>query len=92
MRYVKTSELAKGYIGTNFVAVGQDYSDTLPSGNLTLEIRPNLLARLAAAKVMSRPQLPNLTPGGWMGTAEHHADQRQSAVAAVPRQDRGPEL
>ena len=68
VRYVKTSELAQGYVGTNYVAVGQDYSDTLPSGNLTLEIRPNLLARLAAAKVMSRPQLPNLTPGGSIST------------------------
>ncbi len=63
VRYVKTAELAQGYIGTTYVAVGQDYSDTLPSGNLTLEFKPNLLARLAAAKVMSRPQLPNLTPG-----------------------------
>ena len=68
LRYVKTSEVAQGYVGATYVAVDQDYTDTLPSANVTLEVRPNFLVRLAAAKVMARPQLTNLTPGGTLGT------------------------
>ncbi len=38
------------------------YSDTLPSGNLTWEAMDNLYIRFAAAKVMARPLLGNLSP------------------------------
>ena len=41
----------------------------LPSANLSVNLRQGLLiVRAAAAKVMSRPQLSNLTPGGTLTT------------------------
>jgi iron complex outermembrane receptor protein len=39
-----------------------DYSDTLPSINVSYEVMPDLLVRVAAAEVMARPQLANLAP------------------------------
>jgi iron complex outermembrane recepter protein len=68
LRYVKTSELASAFVGANYVSIGQDYTDTLPSANLTLEVQPNFLVRLAAAKVVARPRLTDLTPGGTLTT------------------------
>ncbi len=74
VRYVKTDQTAVGHIPVNapagapFPTVGQrnqvdrDYSDTLPSLNVVFELTPDLLARFSAAKVMSRPELGNLTP------------------------------
>lgn len=74
VRYVKTDQQAIGHIpinapaGAPFPTVGQrnqvdrDYSDTLPSLNVVFELTPDLLARLSASKVMSRPELGNLTP------------------------------
>ncbi|MBM0105370.1 TonB-dependent receptor [Steroidobacter sp. S1-65] len=74
VRYVQTDQRAVGHIPVNapagapFPTVGQrnqvdrDYSDTLPSLNVVFELTPDLLARFSAAKVMSRPELGNLTP------------------------------
>lgn len=74
VRYIKTDQQAIGHIpinapaGAPFPTVGQrnqvdrDYSDTLPSLNVVFELTPDLLARLSASKVMSRPELGNLTP------------------------------
>jgi TonB-dependent receptor len=42
--------------------VERSYTDTLPSLNVVFELTPDLLARLSASKVMSRPELGNLTP------------------------------
>ena len=46
-----------------FVTASRDYHDVLPSMNITAQPLENLYIRFAAAKVMSRPQLPVLTPG-----------------------------
>ena len=74
VRYIKTDQTAVGYIpvtappGAPYPAVGQrnevarSYSDTLPSLNVVVELMPDLLARVAASKVISRPELGNLTP------------------------------
>ena len=67
-RYVTTDQSSKGYqiaAGAPIeVRASRTYSDWLPSANIVIEPRENLLVRLAAAKVMSRPGLGNLTPGG----------------------------
>jgi iron complex outermembrane receptor protein len=68
---VKTSQSATGYQATSggtAVTVDQTYSDTLPAGNLVLTFDRDFLVRLAAAKVMARPQLGNLSPGGSITT------------------------
>jgi TonB-dependent receptor len=74
VRYVHTDQLAVGYIpvtapaGSLYPSVGQrnevdrSYEDWLPSLNVVLDITPDLLGRLSASKVMSRPELGVLTP------------------------------
>ncbi|WP_426039811.1 TonB-dependent receptor [Brevundimonas sp. DC300-4] len=67
VRYVKTEQSSSGYtyVSGQPVAITADrsYEDTLPSMNLVLEPRENLLVRFGAAKVMARPDLGSLTPG-----------------------------
>jgi TonB-dependent receptor len=76
VRYVRTDMLASGYIAVSppagvtsptgvigqYAVVNRGYDDWLPSGNLVIEPVHNLLFRLSAAKVMSRPELGSLTP------------------------------
>lgn len=64
LRQVKTELTSVGYVGTNLVTIKRDYENTLPSMNLTLEPIDDVLVRFGAAKVMARPDLPALTPGG----------------------------
>jgi iron complex outermembrane receptor protein len=71
VRYVKTEAVATGYQaagGGTEVTVENEYSDTLPSANLAINVTRDFIVRLAAAKVMSRPQLGNLSPGGTIAT------------------------
>ena len=66
VRYVQTDQTASGF---TFVAgapaaitATRQYDNTLPSLNMVLEPHENFLIRFAAAKVMARPNLSNLTP------------------------------
>jgi iron complex outermembrane recepter protein len=72
VRYVKTEMESYGYSLANNVVqkiYGEnEYSDTLPSLNLVAEFTPELLLRFGASKVMTRPGLGNVTPGGTFGT------------------------
>ena len=73
-RYLETNQLAVGYIpvtapaGSTYPTVGQrnevdrKYHDLLPSANVVFDLRPDLLLRMSAAKVMARPDLGSLTP------------------------------
>ncbi len=66
VRYVHTDETATGFTFLAGAPVGitasRKYSDTLPALNMVLEPMDNFLIRFAAAKVMARPNLGNLTP------------------------------
>ena len=74
VRYVMTDQFASGIIPiaapatSIYTSFGQyneverDYNDTLPAFNVVFELTDNLLARLSASKVMSRPELGNLSP------------------------------
>ncbi len=64
LRYVETTTTSTGIVSGTPVTVERSYTDTLPSANLTFDLREDLLFRLSAAKVMARPSLGNLTPGG----------------------------
>lgn len=44
-------------------SVNREYTNTLPALNISAQPFENFFIRFAAAKVMTRPQLPNLTPG-----------------------------
>jgi TonB-dependent receptor len=46
------------------VVVDNDYTDTLPAINLALDINDDLVARFGWAKVISRPDISLLSPGG----------------------------
>jgi TonB-dependent receptor len=68
VRYVETALSSTGVqaVGDDevTVTVDRDYSDTLPAVNLVLEPTDEFLVRASYAKVMSRPPLGSLTPGG----------------------------
>jgi TonB-dependent receptor len=71
VRWVKTEQAATGYqatAGGTEVTVAQEYTDVLPAVNLAANVTKDLVVRVAAAKVMSRPQLGNLNPGGSIST------------------------
>ncbi|HXF80622.1 MAG TPA: TonB-dependent receptor [Usitatibacter sp.] len=71
VRYVQTRQVASGFQATGGgtqVTVENTYNDFLPALNLALELNRDMVVRFAAAKVMARPQLANLTPGGSIST------------------------
>ncbi|WP_235524429.1 TonB-dependent receptor [Caulobacter sp. Root655] len=72
VRYVKTEQSSTGYQlvagAAQQATVDRDYDDVLPALNLTAELRSDLLLRFGAAKVMTRPNLGSLTPGGSLST------------------------
>ncbi|MBY0236092.1 MAG: TonB-dependent receptor [Burkholderiaceae bacterium] len=71
VRYVKTKMTADGYLATaggTGVSAENSYSDVLPAVNLAASLSKDLILRGAVAKVMSRPQLGNLSPGGTLNT------------------------
>lgn len=69
VRYVQTDQFSRGFAaqGTTGAVVPvtaqRDYTDTLPSLNLSLNVTDEVIVRASAAKVMSRPPLAALTPG-----------------------------
>ncbi|AOW77767.1 TonB-dependent receptor [Colwellia sp. PAMC 20917] len=65
LRYVATDTSADyyGYVDTaKIVTEDSDYSDWLPSFNLALNLHEDVILRLSAAKVMSRPNYSFLNP------------------------------
>jgi len=71
VRYVRTDLRAAGYQalgGGTLTVVNRSYDDWLPSANVALDVTSNFVVRLAAARVMARPQLGNLSPGGTINT------------------------
>ncbi|KQU49803.1 TonB-dependent receptor [Sphingomonas sp. Leaf339] len=74
VRYVHTDQDSFGFIpvvapaGSTYPTVGRrgdvsrSYEDWLPSINIVGELRSDLLLRLSAASVLSRPELGQLTP------------------------------
>lgn len=64
VRYAKTEIESSGFLGTTYRTANHEYDDWLPSLNVSYEAIPDVLIRFAAAKVMARPTLGNLSPGG----------------------------
>jgi iron complex outermembrane receptor protein len=64
VRYVRTDQTSSGFNSGTLVSVKRDYEDWLPSVNLVLYPTESFLIRAAVAKVITRPTLGNLTPGG----------------------------
>jgi iron complex outermembrane receptor protein len=71
LRYVQTDLRAAGYQalgGGTLTVVNRSYDDWLPSANLSLDVTRDFVVRIAAARVMARPQLGNMSPGGSINT------------------------
>lgn len=64
VRYVETEVESTGDIGIDPVTVSRKYDDTLPSVNLGMWVTQELVLRASWAKVMARPDLGDLSPGG----------------------------
>ncbi len=64
-RYVETRQSSSGYNSGVYVTIDRPtYHDWLPSANAALWLTEDVVLRAAGAKVMSRPVLANLSPGG----------------------------
>lgn len=67
LRHVNTDQFSFGNAiingALNSVSVSRSYSDNLPSFNLAWSFDPDWVLRFGAAKVLTRPDLGNLTPG-----------------------------
>lgn len=68
VRYVKTEQTSAGYTFIagmpTLVEANRSYNNTLPSLNLALDLTDEFVVRFAAAKVMARPGLAGINPGG----------------------------
>ncbi|WP_245942357.1 TonB-dependent receptor [Sphingomonas gilva] len=64
MRYVRTEQSSYGLNGGVLVNIERDYDDWLPSMNVALFPHEDFIIRGAIAKVITRPSLGSLTPGG----------------------------
>ena len=64
VRYMRTDQTSQGLLGPTQLTVNRVYSNWLPAANLALYPTEKLIVRAAVAKVMTRPSLGNLTPGG----------------------------
>lgn len=63
-RYVRTEQSSSGFNSGSFVTVERNYDDWLPSGNVNLFLTDDLVLRGAISKVITRPSLGSLSPGG----------------------------
>ncbi|HET9640042.1 MAG TPA: TonB-dependent receptor [Allosphingosinicella sp.] len=64
IRYVRTSQTSTGLSSGVRATVERSYDDWLPAVNIALFPAENFIIRMAAADVITRPTLGNLTPGG----------------------------
>ncbi|MBV9884259.1 MAG: TonB-dependent receptor [Sphingomonadaceae bacterium] len=64
VRWVRTNQSSTGINSNVVVSVDRRYDDVLPAANLVIYPSDNIILRAAVAKVITRPSLGNLTPGG----------------------------
>ncbi len=64
IRYVRTDQSSTGYNSGTLVNIKRDYEDFLPAVNFALYPNDDLILRAAVSKVVTRPTLALLTPGG----------------------------
>ncbi|WP_299597398.1 TonB-dependent receptor [uncultured Microbulbifer sp.] len=68
VRHVTTEVESTGFTDLNGdliqVVATNEYTDTLPSLNLAVDVHEDMVVRFSVADVMSRPALGQLTPGG----------------------------
>ncbi len=67
LRYYETDISSTGFLSGEQVTVDNSYDDVLPALNVSLGLTEEVTVRAAYSKVMARPDLGNLTPGGSIG-------------------------
>ncbi len=76
LRYYKTDLISSGWLdreGTITGKVERSYSDWLPSFNMTMMLKEDLLLRLGLARVMARPDQKDLALAGTYNLTEETA-------------------
>lgn len=63
-RYARTEQASQGFNNGQYVTVERTYEDFLPALNLNVFPSDDFIIRGAIARVITRPSLGNLTPGG----------------------------
>jgi iron complex outermembrane receptor protein len=72
VRYVQTRQTSSGYNTGVYVEIDRPmYDDWLPSANTALWLTDQIVVRLAAAEVMARPALNQLSPGGTVSGVDY---------------------
>jgi iron complex outermembrane recepter protein len=73
VRYVRTEQDAVGFAeagaNTQQLHTSRTYDDWLPAFNVVTNVTDEVMVRLAASRVMTRPPLAQLTPGGAVNVA-----------------------
>ena len=73
VRYVRTEQEAVGFAeagaNTQQLHTSRTYGDWLPAFNAVMDLTDEVMLRLAASRVMTRPPLAQLTPGGAVNVA-----------------------
>lgn len=64
VRYVHTTQSGQGTVAGVSRVLSRSYDDWLPSVTITADLSSKLILRLAAAKVMARPELNHILPAG----------------------------
>jgi iron complex outermembrane recepter protein len=68
VRFVRTEQDAVGFaeagLNTQLLHASRAYDDVLPAVNFSYELSDEFVLRLAGSRVMTRPPLAQLTPGG----------------------------
>ena len=69
LRYVETRQRSTGYqnggtTGFTLIEVDRSYDNWLPSANLSVNLTDKFVIRAAAAKVIARPDIGTVNPGG----------------------------
>ncbi len=69
LRYVETKQTSTGYqnggpTGFTLIEVERTYDNWLPSANLSLNLTEDVVFRAAAARVIARPNIATVNPGG----------------------------
>ncbi|WP_374408469.1 TonB-dependent receptor [Pelagerythrobacter sp.] len=64
VRYIRTDQRSRGFVSGQYVTIERDYDDFLPAVNVNVFPTDDFIIRGAIAKVLTRPSLGSLTPGG----------------------------
>lgn len=63
VRVVKLEQTSTGFVDGSLVSVENDYTEVLPSANIAFDLSDQFVLRFAAAKVLARPDVIDLSSG-----------------------------